>query len=95
MESNYTEEKQYLKARKKVKEIKGFYVHVVVNILSLAIVVTVNLLFVPGFHFFWIVAGALLLVTFIHWLLVFGSGTIGLGKDWEQRKINELMSKNN
>lgn len=93
MESNYEQEQQFIKARKKVKDIKGFYVHVIVNILSLAIVVTVNLLFVPGFHFFWIVAGALVLVTLIHWMLVFGASSMGLGKDWEEKKIKELMNK--
>ena len=28
-----------------------------------------------------------------HWLGVFGFQSLGLGKDWEERKIKEMMEK--
>ena len=30
---------------------------------------------------------------FFHWLGVFGFKSIGFGSDWEEKKINELMEK--
>jgi hypothetical protein len=33
MEDNFTQEREYIAAKKKVKEIKGFYIHFIVFIL--------------------------------------------------------------
>jgi len=30
---------------------------------------------------------------FFHWFGVFGMEKIGLGKDWEEKKINEYLKK--
>lgn len=95
MESNFTQEQQYLKARKKAKEIKGFYVHLIVNIFCIPIIVTVNLMFVPGFHFFWLAIGGILISIIIHWLIVFGFDKFNLGKEWEEKKIKELIQQDN
>mgnify|MGYP000533360143 CR=1 FL=1 len=94
MESKYIEEKKYLDAKKRIKQIKAFYVHVVVNIVSLAIIIAVNLIFSPHYHWFWFAVIGIGLATFFHWLGVFGANVIGLGKDWEERKIKEYIEKN-
>ena len=91
MEDQYKEEKAYLKAQKKVKDIKGFYIHLFVNVLSLPIIIVVNLVFSPGFHWFWFPVVGILIVTFIHWFMVYGESTLGMGKDWEGKKIKKLM----
>lgn len=91
MEDQYREEKSYLNAQKKVKEIKGFYMHLFVNAVSLPIIITVNLMFSPGFHWFWFPTIGILIVTLIHWFMVFGGTKVGLGKDWEEKKIKEFM----
>ncbi|WP_431166448.1 2TM domain-containing protein [Tenacibaculum halocynthiae] len=94
MDTNYTQEKKYIEAKKKIKKVKAFYIHVVVNIVSIVIIVSVNLTFVPYFHWFWFAVMGIILVTFIHWMIVFGSDVIGYGKDWEERKIDEYIKKN-
>ncbi|MGB0880516.1 MAG: 2TM domain-containing protein [Polaribacter sp.] len=104
MEANFLQEQQYIKARKRVKDIKGFYVHLMVYVL-------VNL-FISGVIIFgltrdeedsiteaisnfgvystWIFWGIGIL---FHWLGVFGFKSIGFSRDWEERKIKELMEK--
>ena len=91
MKHSYREEQEFIKAKKKVKEIKGFYTHLVVMVFSLPIIISVNLMFVPGFHFFWLAAIGMLFSVVIHWFQVFGFSKLGLGKDWEERKIKEMM----
>ena len=89
--TDYAQEMVYVNAKKRVKEIRGFYAHLVVTLISIPLIVWVNLQFVPDFYFFWYAAGGMALAIFFHWLGVFGFAKLGLGKDWEQRKIKELM----
>lgn len=91
-DSNFIQEQYFLKAKKHAKEIKGFYIHLLVNIVSLVIIVYVNLKFVPGFHFFWFALGGMFIALFFHWLGVFGFNFLGLGKNWEEKKIKELTN---
>ncbi|NVK53895.1 MAG: 2TM domain-containing protein [Flavobacteriaceae bacterium] len=93
MENSYEQEQRYLKAKKRVKEIRGFYIHLVINIVSILIIVIVNLLFSPGYHWFWFAVIGIVIAQLIHALLVFGFPQIGFGKDWENKKIEELLSK--
>ena len=97
MERNYEEEPGYKAARKRVKDIKGFYVHLVVYLAVNIILFLVNT-GIPRFGnsnlemstfytpLFWGIG----LVA--HWVSVFGPGFL-LGKKWEERKIKELMEK--
>ncbi len=87
----------YKRALKRVKEIKGFYTHLIVYIL-------VNFfLFVSKFQSFsdfsnlnkWKLSNTLLfwgIGLAIHGLSVFGP-KLFLGKKWEENKIKELMEK--
>lgn len=94
-EAKYTKEQQYLKAKKRVEDIKGFYVHFTVFALCMPVIIITNLMFVPGFYYFWFALFGWGIGIFFHWLGVFGFTSIGLGKDWEQRKIKELMNDQN
>ncbi len=102
MEKNYNEEKRYLRAKKRVKEIQGFYWHLfwylAVN-LFLTFGSTISNLFngesfdVDHFHwgtfsiwFFWGIGLT------AHWLKVFGKNIL-FSKEWEERKIKEIMDK--
>jgi len=91
------EEIKYQQALKRVKSIKGFYTHLMVYIvinLGLLILKYKNLDLNENFWqwqtfntvFFW---GIGLLA---HGLSVFMPGLI-MGKDWEERKIKELMER--
>ncbi|MEO9570144.1 MAG: 2TM domain-containing protein [Polaribacter sp.] len=95
MEANFTKEHNYLKAKKRVKDIKGFYVHLFVYLLTMPIVIIVNLMFVPGFHFFWFAVLGWFIGVFFHWLAVFGFNKIGFSKEWEENKIKEFMQEQN
>ena len=103
MENNYLKEQQYVRAKKRVKDIKGFYTHLVVYIV---INIFISCFIIYGLtrnetdfggaisHFgtysTWLFWGIGL---FFHWLGVFGCKSFGLGKDWEERKIKELMDE--
>ena len=95
MESNYIKEQQYLRAKKRVKEIKTFYTHLLAYLLTMPIVIAVNLIFVPQFHWFWFSVLGWGAGIFFHWFAVFGKNLIGLNNDWEERKIIELMEEEN
>ncbi|MFL9844294.1 2TM domain-containing protein [Flavobacterium rhizosphaerae] len=89
---NISEKDAYSKAKKKVKEIKGFYYHLTCYCATMPIVIYINLKFVPGFHWFWFSLlgwGAAIL---IHGVVTFDRFPF-LGKDWEERKVQKMMEK--
>jgi hypothetical protein len=104
METNkYAKDENYLKAKKKVESIKGFYwhlaVYMIINSIITIIKTTSNIgngdsfseaLFSIGNFFQWVPWGIGLL---IHGLVVFEVFKFLLGKNWEERKIKELMEK--
>jgi len=86
------EQTRYQDAKKRVEEIKGFYLHLITYLLVNAVLVVTNLLTSPEyFWFIWPLIGwAIGLI--IHGFSVFGGL---LGKSWEDRKIKEIMDKEN
>lgn len=94
MQSKINQQQNYLKAKKRVDEIKGFYIHLLVFVLVIPIIILVNLTFVPQFYFFWFALLGWGIGISLHWLGVFGFKLLGFGKDWEERKIKELMNEN-
>ena len=104
-ESEYIDEKHYLKAQKRVKAIKGFYWHLfwylIVNIIWFIVVMNLNSeesFFQYGFwgKGFGLIANVLFwgIGVFAHWFLVFGKH-LTFSKSWEERKIKELRDKDN
>lgn len=93
LDNDFVKEEKYLRAQKRIKEIKGFYSHVVVAVLVIPFLIFINLRFSPFYHWFWWPAFGLGLSVLIHWFSVFGFSAIGLGKDWEARKIKEMMEE--
>ena len=58
MENNYQEEERYLKARKRVEEIKGFYGNLIAYIVVNIGLMVLNLLTSPNYlWFFWPMLG--------------------------------------
>lgn len=88
---DYTQELYYIDAKKKVKEVKGFYAFLIVTLITIPIITYVNLEFAPGFHFFWFVVAGMLFALFMMWLGIFGFEQFGLGKSWQQQKIKEII----
>ncbi|CAL2087662.1 2TM domain-containing protein [Tenacibaculum sp. 190524A02b] len=106
MEQEYIKEEQYIKAKKRVKEVKDFYGHLSVYLIvntCISIVVILGFIYEEkrtlnqaikhlGVYMTWLGWGIGLA---FHWMEVFGKNKLGFGKDWEERKIKELMSKDN
>ena len=92
MEINYKEEDRYYQAKKKVENIKGFYGNLVSYIGVNIFLIFINLYTTPNhLWFYWPLIWWGLGVVF-HGLKVFEVFP-GFGKDWEERKIKELMDK--
>ena len=91
------DEIQYQKALKRVKKVRGFYTHLVVFIVINSMIFIVNYQGLePNESFFQFGVWS----TFLCWgigLAGHGLGifapSIVLTKDWEERKIKELMEK--
>ena len=97
MDSNYIERERLERAKQRVKRIKGFYTHLTIYLFVNTIIVIININNLGPDEsyfqwqnfitlFFW---GIGLLV---HGLSVFLPNMI-LGKNWEERKIKELMDR--
>ncbi|GGC87729.1 hypothetical protein GCM10011508_13710 [Flavobacterium lutivivi] len=93
------DEIKYQEAKKRVKRIKGFYSHLLVYLVINTMIFIVNIQHLDAGEnifsfknfstaFFW---GIGLLA---HGLSVF-LPTMILGNDWEERKIKEIMNKEN
>lgn len=84
------EQAKYQDAKKRVEEIKEFYIHLITYIVVNAVLVVINLVTSPGYLWFaWALLGwGIGLV--IHAFSVFSSFW---GKSWEERKIKEIMEK--
>lgn len=94
MHTNNENDIRYLQAKRRVKRMKGFYIHATVYVL-------VNLFIIAGNT----QEGESLLNMDNYWTAIFwGIGILAhgisvfmpnlfLGKDWEERKIRELMDK--
>ncbi len=87
------EQQRYERAHARVQVIKGFYIHaiafVVVNIALLAINAGVG----GVWWFYWALIGWGIGLG-VHALAVFGfSGGGPWGREWEERKMREMMDK--
>ena len=83
---------KYLEAKKRVKQVKGFYIHALVYVLVNLFIIVLKLtkneqdeIHVWGIGL-WGIGLA------VHGLSVFLPNFI-LGSDWEEKKIRELMDK--
>ena len=92
---------KYIRAKKRVEKIKGFYVHLIVNVIvniflsGIIIFGLMNdgdsfeeVLQNFGVYSTWVFWG---IGVFFHWLGVFGFNIVG--KDWENRKLKEIMEE--
>ena len=103
MKQEFYKEDNYIKAKKKVKAIRDFYSHLmvyIVNNIFISGIIIYGLSYDEDYDFMqaighfgvystWLFWGIGL---FFHWLSVFGFKNI-LGRNWEEKKIKELMDK--
>lgn len=94
-EERFYKDEAYIRAKKRLDKLKGFYWHlvsyVVINIFLITLIgsnTNEGYFSFGSFStaFFWGIG------LFFHFLGVFGPGFL-FGKNWEDRKIKELMDK--
>lgn len=88
---NSDKESKYFRAKERVETVKKFYASLFSNILAIIITGAINYYTNEWRNpwFLWVVFGVSI-STIYKAIKVFGYNSI-LGKDWEQRKINEYM----
>jgi hypothetical protein len=87
---NYNENTAYYKAKKRVEELKGFYGNLMSYCIVIPFLVVINLMYSPQFQWFWFSAVGWGFGLTMHALKVFGYSA-----NWEERKIKEILSKEN
>ncbi len=94
METNFTEEQRYYEAKKEVDKVKGFYHHLITYIVLNIFFLVFNLVTSPKeLWFYWpLLWWGLGVIS--HGMRVFGHYPF-FSKDWEERKIKDLMDKEN
>ena len=91
----YTEEIQnssYVRAVEKVEKLKEFYQNIVSYVIIIPLLVFINLKFSPQFHWFWFPMFGWGIGVVFHGLDVYEYNPF-LGKNWESKKIKELMKE--
>lgn len=94
MKTNYTDEQKYIRAKKKVENIKGFYANLFAYVIVITFLIGVNLKFSPEFHWFWLPIIGWGIGLIFHAFGIFGLDFI-FGKEWEDRIIKEYVHKYN
>jgi hypothetical protein len=80
----------YVRARKHVEELKGFYYNVISYCLVIPFLIFINYKFSWGFQWFWFPMLGWGLGLTIHAFKVYVNDG-ALGRRWEERKLNEFM----
>ncbi|MCC2455713.1 2TM domain-containing protein [Bacillus cereus] len=81
----------YLRAKKRVENLKAFYIHLTVYILVNLMLFFINISSVSSKLWFLYPLGGWGIGIVIHGLTTFPFGIFG--KEWEERKIKEYMEK--
>ena len=85
-------DENYIRARKHVEELKGFYYSLISYVVVIPFLIFINLNTYSGFHWFWFPAFGWGLGLAIQAFRVFvDNGAFGRG--WEKRKIAEYMQE--
>ena len=86
------EEESYKRAKKRVGELRGFYEHLIAYVVVNIMLVIINLVTSPDTLWFYWVTIFWGIGVIWHAISVFGKQG-KLGKNWEEKKIKELMEK--
>lgn len=82
---------KYLRAKKKVENLKAFYIHLTVYLLVNIFIFIINLVTYEGIWWFIYPLGGWGIGLTAHGLSVFAESRFG--SEWERRKIKEYMEK--
>lgn len=90
--SDNFENNSYIKAVEKVEKIKEFYRNLASYLICIPFFVFINLRFSPQFHWFYFPIVGWGIGVLFHGFEVYNYNMF-LGRNWEERKIRELMDK--
>jgi two-component system LytT family sensor kinase len=86
------ENSKYVRALEKVEKLKEFYQNLASYCIVIPFLIFINLRFSPGFYWFWFPIFGWGMGLAFHFLEV-NNYNIFLGKNWEDRKIKEMMKE--
>jgi polyferredoxin len=90
--TNKNSNKEFRRAKKQVRRMKGFYVHAIIFVFVNIVIIFINSLISFGVWWFqWTTLGwgiGLL----VHWLSVFSFNSL-FDAEWEESKIKEILEK--
>lgn len=86
--TNYNQKTPYYRAKKRVEELKGFYGNLISYCCVIPILIFINLKFTPDFQWFWFSMAGWGFGLSMHAFKVFGYSS-----NWEERKIQEILNK--
>ncbi|WP_413997717.1 histidine kinase [Flavobacterium sp. W1B] len=86
--TNYNENNAYYRAKKRVEELKGFYGNLISYCCVIPLLIFINLSYSPHFQWFWFSAAGWGFGLIMHGMKVFGYSS-----NWEERKIQEILQK--
>jgi hypothetical protein len=87
-QSTYNENTAYYSAKKQVEKIKEFYGSLISYCLIIPFLIFINLTYSRGYHWFWF--------PMLGWglgLVMKGFKVFGYSSNWEERKIQEILRK--
>lgn len=88
--NTFNENTSYLRAKERVEKIKGFYGNLASYCIVIPILIIINFSSSNDFQWFWF--------PMLGWglgVLFHAFETFGYGKSWEEKKIQEILSKQN
>ncbi len=88
--NTFNENTSYLRAKERVEKLKGFYGNLASYCIVIPILIVINLNSPHEFQWFWF--------PMLGWgfgLLFHAFETFGYGKSWEEKKIQEILNKQN
>ncbi|CAM1347021.1 2TM domain-containing protein [Tenacibaculum insulae] len=88
--TNNIENSKYVRAVERVEKLKEFYQNLASYCIVIPFLIFINLRFSPQFHWFWFPIFGWGVGLAFHFLEV-NNYNIFLGKNWEERKIKEMM----
>jgi len=94
MYSDDFENSKYVRAVERVEKLKEFYQNLVSYVIIIPFLIFINLKFSPDFHWFWFPLVGWGIGVIFHWLEA-NNFNIFLGRNWEEKKIKEMMDDNN
>jgi len=94
MNSQQNTIERYKKAAKKVKDIKGFYVHLFWFIIINLMLLFLNLKYSPNHIWFFYTTFGWGIGVIAHGIFVFGKN-IWFSKEWENRQLERIIKEEN